>query len=215
MKTIRYILILFFFQQNLFAQNEIVGKIEYYKSKNSDSGHYEKFTEKTLKSLNTRKHYLIITQGDSLIEKRTDSNGFFKIQLKKNEKLTIQIYKKTSIFNQTFLIKNRNYKYKDTIYFRISDSKLYKNIDSLQAPEFYKKYNEKMAEMDYKNGNARILGSGQWLTKKNVEKRKKISKKYNFKYEYIFGCLNSKAERRIAYRYNEKMKKLIGIKNVW
>jgi len=215
LKSIRYIIILFLIQQNLFAQNEIVGKIEYYKSKKIESGNFEKFSDKTFKSLNSRKHYLKITHGDSSIEKRTNSNGVFKIPLVKNENLTIQVYKKTSIFNQTFQIKYQNYKNKDTIIFRISDSKLYKNIDSLQAPEFYKKYNEKIAELDFKNGNARILGSGDWLTEKKIKKRKILSEKYNFKYEYIFGCLNSQAERRIAYRYNKKMKKLIGIENVW
>jgi hypothetical protein len=217
LKSIRYILILFFFQQNLIAQIEIVGKIEYCRSKEFKSGHLETFSEKTFKSLNSREHYLKINQGKYIIEKQTNSNGIFKIELVKNEPLTIQVYKKESIYNKTFYYNPEKYTINDTIVFRISERKLYLNIDSLQAPKFYKKYNEKIAELDFKNGNARILGSGNWLTEEIVEKREKLSEKHNFKYEYILGGLTSTAtaERRIAYRYNEKMKKLIGIKNVW
>lgn len=215
MKNLRYILILFFLQQNIVGQNDIIGKIEYYKSIESDFGHSEKLTDKRFKSLNNRKHYVEIKYRDSVIVKRTNKNGIFKFELKNNEIITIQVYKKTSIFNKTFEILRQDYINKDTINLRISEKKLYENIDSLQAPEFFKKFNVKVAELDFKNGNARILGSSDWLTEEIIKKREKLSKKYNFKYEYIFGCLNSQAERRIAYRYNKKMKELIGIKNVW
>ena len=215
MKIIRFIILFVFIQQNLFSQKTVVGKIEYYKIIESESTPFKTFSEKTFKSLNSRKHRLTINQEGNKTETKTDSSGFFKIELKSLEQIKIEVYKKRSFLNQTFYFDPKSNIGKDTVYFKISSKKMELNLDSIQAPEFFKKYNEKIAELDFKNKNARILGSGDWLIDEIVEKRKKLSKKHNFKYEYIFGCLNSKAERRIAYRYNEKMKKLIGIKNVW
>jgi len=215
LKIIRFIILFVLIQQNLFSQKTVVGKIEYYKIIESESAPFKTFSEKTFKSLNSKKHRLTIIQKGKKTEIKTDSSGFFKIELQTLDQLKIEVYKKRSFLNQTFRFDPKNNIGKDTVYFKISSKKMEINLDSIQAPKFYKEYNERIAELDFKNGNARILGSGDWLTEEIVKKRKKISEKYNFKYEYIFGCLNSKAERRIAYRYNQKMKKLIGIKNVW
>ena len=215
LKTIRFIIFFILIHQSLFSQKSIVGKIEFYTIVESKPKPFKTFSENFLRSLKSKKHRLTIIQEGNKTKIKTDSSGFFKIELKTLNQLKIEVYKKRSFLNQTFYFNPKKNIGKDTVYFRISNKKLEINFDSIQAPIFFKEYNEKMAELDFKNRNARILGSGNWLIEEIVEKRKKLSEKYNFKYEYIFGCLNSKAERRIAYRYNEKMKKLIGIKNVW
>ena len=216
MRKLLYISIFILVQQNIWAQVNLVGKIEYYKSYEHKDSFIESYSDDGIKSLNSRKHKLLIGQGTNRIQTQTDSIGFFNFILNDDEKIMVEVSKRTSLLYHRFTIEPEEIKEKDTIILRISDRKLSLGIDSIQAPKFFMKYNEKQAEKDFKNGNARILSSGAWITDKIAERRKKISEKYNFKYKNIFGCLNSKAEKRIGYRYNEKMKKLIGIKeNVW
>ena len=152
-------------------------------------------------------------QGESTIQTQTESTGIFSFKANSIDSIKIVVNEKSKVLHGIFKVFPLTAK--DTILVRISDQKLSLYKDSIQSPKFFKKYNEKQAELDFKNGNARFLGSGGFMTKKTAKRRKKLSEQYNFKYEYIFGCMQLRSERRIAFRYNEVMKKLIGIKNVW
>src|SRR5690606_23546193 len=104
---------------------------------------------------------------------------------------------------------------KDTLKLRISDKKLAVQLDSQLEPEFYNKYSENQANTDFANGKRIILAVGiDWRTDKSTKRIKEITELYNVNYKYIFDP--SQSEMRILYRYNQVMKKLIGInKNVW
>ncbi|NJB72905.1 hypothetical protein GGR42_003403 [Saonia flava] len=212
-RIIILLLLIFTYQTNLLGQNKIVGKIEFYKSSNSEWAELESSSDRQIELLNSRRHKIKIAQGESSTEMRTDSTGFFLFMLNSPDSLKIAVNEKSKVLNGLFKIsvppKN------DTILFKISDKKLSLYKDSIQSPVFFKKYNEKQAELDFKNDNAQFLGSGQFIPQKVIKKRKRLSEQHNFEYKYVFGCIQSRAERRIAYRYNEVMKKLVGIKNVW
>ena len=98
---------------------------------------------------------------------------------------------------------------------KISDLRITTYRDSIESPEFYIKYSEKQAYSDFKNGKKRILANDEFHSKESSERRKKLSKQYGFEYDYIFDSQTTIYKYRIMTRYNEIMKKLIGIKNVW
>ena len=200
-------------QQNLYSQKEIVGKVEFYKSIESDWKTLESFPDVTIAKLTNRNHKIKIEQNNSITEVETDSTGIFRI---KNElKYSIRI-----IVNDHSPSLNGNFQFdlskiKDTLKLRISDKKLCVYRDSISEPKFYTKYNERQAELDFNNGKLELLGiSTCWPTEESNERRKGIEVEYGIKYNYYFEPTHEKI--KIMYRYNQVMKKLIGIKkNVW
>ncbi|NKI33475.1 hypothetical protein [Croceivirga thetidis] len=211
--SIIILLILFVHQNKLLGQNELTGKIEFYKSFESEWAELESSSDRQIVLLNSRRHRIKITQGESTIQTQTDSTGIFSFKANSIDSVTISVNEKSKVINGVF--KLHPLSAEDTILLKISDKKLSLYKDSIQSPKFYTKYSEKQAKLDYKNGNARILGSGTFMTREIARRRKKLANQYNFKYQYIFGCMSLHSERRIAFRYNEVMKKLIGIKYVW
>ncbi len=169
--------------------------------------------EKSLKTLNSQNHSVEIRQGTTIREFETDSNGIIKLSLTPNEKIYLTVNKNSKTTKAVFSYEMSELK--DTLKLKITDLGIMTYRDSISLPEFYNKYSETQARVDFENGNLRIIGGGGFLGKKTIKRREKISKEYGFKYEYIFGCETMGNEYRIIHRYNETMKKLIGIKNVW
>ncbi|ALJ06554.1 hypothetical protein APS56_16055 [Pseudalgibacter alginicilyticus] len=201
------------FQQNLYAQKEIIGNVEYYMSYSYGIPNMDSATEKTLEFLNSQKQKVEIKQGTTIREFETDSNGIFKCNVNPNEKIYLSINKKSKTTNADFTFDPSQIS--DTLKLKISDLRTATYRDSISSPEFYNKYSEKQARLDFENGNLRIIAGGGFLSKKTIKRRNKISKEYGIEYDYIYGCIIVATESRIIHRYNETMKKLIGIKNVW
>lgn len=209
-----FILTILIFQQNLYSQKEIVGKVEFYKSVESEYRILESFPDGTIKNLTNRKHKIKIVQEDSISEIETDSTGIFKFTADLKKIIRIKVNDHSPVFNKTFEFDFN--KIKDTLKLRISDKKLAVYRDSITEPEFYNKYSEKQAYEDFNNGIRRLFGGGGFLSDNTIQKNKLLAEKYNLKYEYLFGCIVNRTEIRIVYRYNQVMKKLIGIEeNVW
>ncbi len=214
MKKILFILTILIFQQNLYSQKDIVGKVEYYKSYSYGIPSFDSGIEKLLKRLNSQNQKIEIRQGTTIREFETDSSGIFKYSVNPNEKIFLSINKNSKTTSANFSFEPSEIE--DSLKLKISDLRIMTYRDSISAPEFYNKYSEKQARVDFENGNLRIIGGGSFLTKKTIKRREKIAKEYGFRYEYEFGCEIMGAEYRIIHRYNETMKKLIGInKNVW
>ncbi|WP_157492014.1 hypothetical protein [Mangrovimonas sp. ST2L15] len=200
--------------QFLFSQREIVGKVEFYKSVESEYKILESFPDETIQNLTNRKHKISIKQKNKLFELETDSSGIFKFRTDLNDSIHINVNHHSTIFNETF--KFDSYELNDTLKLRISDRKLAVYRDSLVEPEFYNKYSEKQAYIDFNNGIRRLFSAGGFLSEDTIQKNKLFAEKYDLNYEYLFGCIVNRTEIRIVYRYNQVMKKLMGIsEKVW
>lgn len=213
MKKIILILIISF-QTSLFAQKEIVGKVEFYKSVNSELIILEPFSDGTIRNLTNREHRIKILQKDRITELITDSTGIFKFSTVLDDILQIKVNETSPVLSGNFRF-NYN-EIKDTLKLQISDKKLAIYRDSIQAPEFYKKYREEQAYIDFENGIRRVFGAGGMVSNETIKKNKLLEEKYGLKYEYLFGCIVDRTKISIVYRYNQVIKKLIGIEeNVW
>lgn len=201
------------FQQSLYSQKEIVGKVEFYKSVESDYRILESFPDGTIKNLTNRKHKIKIQQKDSIYELETDSIGIFKCRVDLKNPIRIKVNDHSPVFNETFDFDLN--KIRDTLKLRISDKKLAVYRDSIAEPEFFKKYNEKQAEIDFQNGKRQLLWYiAGWMSDEYFNNQNKIITE--FKVKKIEFVEPSREEIRIMFRYNQIMKKLIGInKNVW
>jgi hypothetical protein len=199
--------------QNIYSQQEIVGKVEFYKSNDTTDKFSMSTSDNQIQSLNSRTHKIELTQNGRINQTETDKDGFFTFFIHQKDSIKISVEKDSNILSEDFYYKTADLN--DTLKLRISDKKVALYRDSIAEPEFYKKYNEEIAIADFKNGKRQILAGGGFFTEEVLEKREKLSKEYKFEYYYIFGCEGNLYQTRIAYRYNEVMKKLIGIKNVW
>jgi len=208
-----FILTILIFQQSLYSQKEIVGKVEFYKSVESDYRILESFPDGTIKNLTNRKHKIKIQQKDSIYELETDSIGIFKCRVDLKNPIRIKVNDHSPVFNETFDFDLN--KIRDTLKLRISDKKLAVYRDSIAEPEFFKKYNEKQAEIDFQNGKRQLLWYiAGWMSDEYFNNQNKIITE--FKVKKIEFVEPSREEIRIMFRYNQIMKKLIGInKNVW
>ncbi len=202
------------FQQNLYAQKEIIGKVEFYKSEATEFVLFRDTKDLYTKNLNKRKSKVQLIQGDSIIKFITDSTGVFKIRVLLKDSLRIIVNEHSPVFNEQFKFDFNNIK--DTLKLRISDKKLAIHRDSIVEPEFYNKYNENQAELNFRNGKKEILLIlYDWPKDEITERRKQIAKIYNVKYSYLL-IETSQNRMRIMFRYNLVMRKLMGIKeNVW
>lgn len=208
MKKLALILLFLVFQQEIISQTEIIGKVEFYKSNTSEWNVLESFPDVVIKRLGLRNHKIELIQKDSIKSFVTDSTGHFKVKINSKDSLFIKVNKHSPIFNAEF-----NYSVldiKDTLKLMISDKKFAVHRDSVLAPEFFKLYSEKQAYLDYEKGIRRILGLAVCFP---TGKSKSIEAKYNVVYEYFSP---DRTTIRIIYRYNQVMRKLIGIKEeVW
>ncbi|GGG60550.1 hypothetical protein [Bizionia arctica] len=200
------------FQQNLYSQKEIVGKVEFYKSIDNEWNILESFPDETIENLTNRNHKIQIIQKDIITELETESNGVFIIRTELNDSIFIKVNDHSPVLNENFQFDFKEIR--DTLRLRISDKKLSIYRDSIGNPEFYNKYNEQQAELDFKNGKRELLGLAVcWPTEKSIEIHKQIEAEYGINYYYIEP---TREKIKIMYRYNQVMKKLIGInKNVW
>ena len=201
------------FQQNLYPQKEIVGKVEFYKSEATEFALFRDTEDTYTKNLNKRKSKIQLFQRDSLTEIETDSTGIFKFRVSLKDSIGIIVNRLSPVFNGEFKF---NYDdIKDTLKLKISDQKLAHLLDSQREPEFQKKYSEEQARIDFKNGNRNLLLIGfDWPTEETKNKRREVSETYNVEYIYIFDP--SHCKMRIMYRYNKVIRDILGIeKNVW
>ena len=201
------------FQQNLYSQKDIVGKVEYYISNDYDIPSFAASSKKTINYLNSRKQQIELIQGNSISEIKTDTTGIFKMNINLDEKFKLIVNKKSKLLAAEFEFEPNEWK--DTLKLRISDEKMDIYKDSITTPQFYNLYSEKQAYLDFENGKKRILTGAGFVSKESSKRRKKLSEEYGFVYEPIHGCMILSSESRIIYRYNKIMKKLMGIKNVW
>lgn len=213
MKKTLLIIILCIFQQSLFAQVDIVGKVSFYKYLPHENDRFASSTDATIDRLNIRKHYVEIVQNGNVSTLRVDSTGVFTTIVSPKDSLTIIINKKANVLKKVFRIAPSQLT--DTLLLQISDRKLSNYRDSIRDPAFYNTYNERQAILDFKNGKARILAGGAFLPDKAIKRRKKKETQHHFTYYNIFGCMVSHSQLRIAYKYNQVMQKLIGIEDPW
>ncbi|OAD92725.1 hypothetical protein A7A78_02105 [Aequorivita soesokkakensis] len=201
------------FQQSLYSQKEIVGKVEFYKSKATEFVLFRDKDDLYTKNLNKRKSKIKLFQRDSIKEIETNSSGVFVLKTTLKDSIRIIVNEHSPVFNGQFEFDFNEIN--DTLKLRISDKKLAIKLDSQLEPEFYNKYSENQANVDFANGKRIILAVGiDWRTDESTKIIKEITELYNVNYKYIFDP--SQSEMRILYRYNEVMKKLMGInKNVW
>ena len=213
LREIIFILSIIIFQQSLYAQKEIVGIVEFYKSEASEFGLLRDSKGLYTKNLNRRISEVQFIQKDSAIKIETDSLGVFKINIPFSDSLIVSVNKNSSYFNGEF--KFAYSEIKDTLRLRISDKKYAIKVDSYFEPEFYNKYNEAQAELNFKNGKREILLiQHDWPKDETIEKRNRVEIKYNVTYEGIFNA--NEVQARIMYRYNKVMRDLMGIKeSVW
>nr|WP_299383109.1 hypothetical protein [Allomuricauda sp.] len=197
-----------------FSQDMKLGKVEFHKSFPSEHKMIQSSSDKQIERLNNRRHRIEIRQGtkDTIII--TDSTATFRFVLGINDSLHIKVNPRSRTISKSMVLHPKDII--DTLRLKISDRRLAAHIDSLQTPKFYAKYNERQAEIDFKNGKAQLLGSGSFIGEETQRRRQRFADKYKFEYRYVFGCFVSRPEIRIAHRYNRVMKKLLGIEeNVW
>ena len=214
MKKLVLISFILVFQLNLFAQKKIVGIVKYYRISPTAEIISMSTSENNIKSLNSRIHKIKIIQDGIVNEYNTNKNGIFNVVVYDTEMIEIIVNDFAYLLKENFSYKTSELK--DSVFLNISDRKMANYIDSISSPKFYAKYSEQQASLDFQNGRKRILGASTGYTSEEILKRRKeLSQKYGFEYEYIMGCIGSQPKSRIMFRYNEVMKKLIGIKNVW
>ncbi|WP_159779520.1 hypothetical protein [Flavobacterium sp. 9AF] len=208
-----FILVLLISYQDLYSQKEIVGKVAFYKSIESNWKVLESFPDQTIESLTNRVHSIKIVQNNHISEFETDSTGIFKFKTKGNDSIRIYINHSFPLFKEEFEYDLSQIK--DTLHLKISDKKLCIYRDSINEPQFYTQYKEEQAELDFQNGNKRLLAIAVDWPKEDIIKRfKEIENEYGIKYDYFFEPTREKI--RIMYRYNQVMKKLLGInKSEW
>ena len=201
--------------QNTFAQEFKVGKVKVVKYLDTNDKFTESTTDKVITYLNKRKHNILITNKKDTTLLKTDTLGIFKIPNKYFSYCSITINPSTKNLKEEFLF-IEGLGEKDSLEFKIYDYHISIKIDSTKAPEFYCKFNTKKAEQDFFAGDKRyLLGNGIEYSKKFIEQLKLKSKEYGFKIEYPEKMYGTLEEHRILYRYNERMKELLGIKNWW
>ena len=190
-----------------------MGKVEVFKSVEHEWKDLESNSDYSLKQFNKRKHFVQIWQGESLAYLQTDTTGIFKAVIDTSTKFLIKVYPYSPIFSTEFRFESGVYK--DTLELRISDERLAVYRDSIRAPEFQQKYSMKQAEIDFKNGKRQLLAYvTDWPRSEYTENIKRIENEYNVTFEYFADHPREKI--RIMYRYNQVMKKLLGIEGeVW
>lgn len=215
--NLRYILLILVFGifHNSFSQEEKIGKVRVVKYRDTKDKFTESTTDSIINLLNKLNHDILITNKKDTFFLKTDSRGFFKIPKKYFEYCSITINFKTKNLREEFLFLD-GLKGKDSLEFVINDYFISNEIDSTKAAEFYNKFNTQKAEQDFFNGNKRyLLSNGIKYSNKTVEKLRLKSIEYGFKIEYPDKMYGTLAEHRILYRYNERMRELLGIKNWW
>lgn len=201
--------------QNTFAQEIKVGIVKVVKYKDTKDKFTQSTTDSTLAYFNKKKHDILITNKKDTTLMKTDSNGVFKIPNTYFDYCSITVNPKTKILREEFLFLD-GFGEKDSVIFEITDYHISNKIDSTIVPEFYNKFNTKMAEEDFFVGKKRyLLGKGIKYSDKFIDQLKIKSKEYGFKIEYPEKMYGTLPEHRILYRYNERMKELLGIKNWW
>jgi hypothetical protein len=210
----KYILLFFAFVffQSSFSQNERIGKITVVKYRESDNKFIMSTTDTTLAILNKRNHSVIISNKQDSLWLKTDLQGIFKIPKKYFDYCRITVNQDYKDLYEEFLFME-GFDKNDTLKLKIHDYHISNKIDSIKAPNFYQNYNTKKAEKDFFNGKKRyLLGIGAEYSKEFIDELERKSIEFGFEIEYPQKMSGILAEHRILYRYNNRMRELLGIK---
>lgn len=213
----KYILIIFAFGffLNSFGQNEKIGKITVAKYLESDDKFIMSTTDSTLAFLNKREHSVLISNKQDSIWLKSDSQGIFKIPEMYFDYCRITLNQDYKDLYEDFLFME-GFGKKDTIELKIYDYHISNKVDSIKAPNFYQNYNTKKAEKDFFDGKKRyLLGVGAEYSEEFLNELERKSIEFGFEIQYPEKMSGILAEHRILYRYNNRMKELLGIKNWW
>ena len=216
-RHLKYILIILTtgISQNLLAQETKIGKVKVVKYRDTDDKFTESTTDSTLAYLNKREHDILITNKKDTTRLKTNSIGIFEIPKRYFNYCSITVNPKAKDLREEFLFME-GLGIKDSLEFEIYDYHISNKIDSTKAPEFYNKFNTEKAEQDFFAGKKRyLLAEGATYSDSFIEKLNAKSEKFGFKIEYPEKMYGTLTEHRILYRYNERMKELLGIKNWW
>ena len=216
-RNFKYILIILTFGlfQNLLAQENKVGKVKVVKYRDTSDRFTESTTDSTLAYLNKREHDILITNKKDTTRLKTNSLGIFEIPKKYFNYCSITVNPKTKDLREEFLFMEGLGK-KDSLEFEVYDYHFSNKIDSTKAPEFYNKFNTQRAEQDFLAGKKRyLLGNGIEFSKRFIEQLELKANEFGFEIEYPEKMSGILSEHRILYKYNERMRELLGIKNWW
>ena len=216
-RNFKYILIIITFGifQNINAQESKIGEVKFVKYRDTDDKFTESTTDSTVAYFNKKEHDILITNKKDTTQLKTDSRGIFKIPEKYFDYCSITVNPEFKDLREEFLFMEGLGK-KDSLEFKIYDYHISNKIDSTKAPEFYRKFNTQKAEEDFFAGIKRyLLGNGIRYSNNFIEQLELKSKEFGFAIEYPEKMHGTLAENRILYRYNERMRELLGIKNWW
>jgi hypothetical protein len=216
-RHLKFILLILTFGlfQNLLAQETKVGIVKVIKYRDTNDKFTESTTDSTLAYFNKRKHSILISNKKDTLRLKTNTRGLFKIPENYFDYCSITVNPEIGYLREEFLFIDGLGK-KDSLDFDIYDYHISNKIDSTKAPEFYNKFNTQIAEKDFFAGNKRYL-IGYGITHSNhfIKQLESKSEEFGFKIEYPENMHGTLTEHRILYRYNERMKELLGIKNWW
>ncbi|GGD27024.1 hypothetical protein [Flavobacterium orientale] len=199
--------------QNLVAQETKVGIVKVVKYRDTNDKITESTTDATLAYFNKREHSILITNKKDTTRLKTDALGIFTIPKQYFDYCSITVNPESKYLREEFLFLD-GFGKKDSLKLEIYDYHISTTIDSTMAPAFYNKFNTKKAEQDFFAGNKRyLLGNGITYVNDFIEQLKSKSEKFGFKIEYPEKMYGTLAEHRILFRYNERMKELLGIKD--
>lgn len=216
-RNFKYILIIITFGifQNINAQESKIGKVKFVKYRDTDDKFTESTTDSTVAYFNKKEHDILITNKKDTTRLKTDSRGIFKIPEKYFDYCSITVNPEFKDLREEFLFME-GFGKNDILEFEINDYHISNKIDSTKAPEFYIRFNIKKAEQDFFAGKKRyLLGNGITYSNGFIKQLKLKSKEFGFVIEYLEKMRGILSEHRILYRYNERMKVLLGINNRW
>jgi hypothetical protein len=214
-RHLKYILIILLFGlfQNLVGQETKVGIVKFIKYRATNDKITESTTDSTLAYFKKMRRSILITNKKDTTRLKTDSLGIFKIPNQYFDYCSIIVNPEIKYLREEFLFIEGLGK-RDSITFEINDYHISNKIDSTKAAEFYIKFNIKKAEQDFFAGNKRyLLGNGFTYSNDFIAELESKSKKVGFKIEYPENMHGTLTEHRILYKYNERMRELLGIKN--
>jgi hypothetical protein len=209
------LILVFGLTHNLTAQDSKIGIVQFLKYSDTDDKFTQSTTDSTIAYFNKRKHSILITNKKDSTKLKTNNRGIFKIPEKYFDYCSITINPGIKHLSEEFLFMEGLGK-KDSITFKVYDYHISNQIDSTRAPDFYNKFNTNKAEKDFFDGNKRyLLGIGITYSNKFMENLESKSKEFGFKIEYPEKMVGTLSEQRVIYRYNNRMRELLGIKSWW
>ncbi len=196
------------FQQMLWAQDTLVGSVQFYKSFPHENSRLASFPDKVLSGFSHRVHQIELTSNGKVTLVKTDSLGVFSIPFTAENYISIRVNPDNDLYSGTFQFEKSELQ--DTLLLGISDAKLLAKLESDLDPTFYKRYNEQQALRDFENEKRIIIIGDGFDSEAGLKKRQALVEKYGVEFVGL-GCETSQVQNRISCRYNAVMYQLLGI----